>query len=46
MLPTGGDTATDALSIYSVDTIQYYKKDAPTVAIRFKVRNIVDGEEQ
>lgn len=43
-LPTGGDTEDDSLSIYSVDTIQYYKKDAATVAIRFKVRNIVDGE--
>ena len=43
-LPTGGDTEDDSLSIYSVDTIQYYKKDSAQVLVKFKVRNIVDGE--
>jgi len=44
-LPAGGDTDKDALSIYQVDNIQYYKKGTESVTIKFKVRNIVDGEE-
>lgn len=40
----GGDTPTDALAIYGIDSTQYYAKGAPTVTLKFKVRNIVDGE--
>ena len=44
-LPEGGGSETDALAIYSVDTVQYYAKDAEHIDVKFKVRNIVDGEE-
>lgn len=40
----GGDTPTDALAIYGIDSTQYYAKGAQTVTLKFKVRNIVDGE--
>lgn len=43
LLPTG-ESADDSLSIYGIDSTQYYKKDAPTVTVKFKVRNVVDGE--
>ena len=43
-LPAGGDTPSDALAIYGIDSTQYYPKDASTVTLKFKVRNIVDGE--
>lgn len=44
-LPTGGDTQNDALAIYSIDSTQYYTKGAEKIQLRFKVRNIVDGQE-
>ena len=44
-LPEGGDTPSDSLVIYSVDNTQYYKKGAQSVNIKFKVRNIIDGEQ-
>lgn len=40
-----GDTAGDALSVYSIDTNQYYSSGAENIILKFKVRNIVDGEE-
>ena len=43
-LPSGGDTPSDALAIYGIDSTQYYPKGANTVTLKFKVRNIVDGE--
>lgn len=44
-LPAGGDTASDALAIYSIDSTQYYTKGEETVELKFKVRNVVDGTE-
>lgn len=43
-LPEGGDTPSDALAIYSLDSTQYYAKGAERVTVKFKVRNIVEGE--
>ena len=43
-LPTGGDTQTDALAIFSVNATQYYRQDMETYPLKFKVRNVVDGE--
>lgn len=44
LLPVGGDTANDALAIFGIDSTQYYKKDSEQVVLKFKVRNIVEGE--
>lgn len=44
-LPSGGETASDALSIFDIDSTQYYKKNAGKVMLKFKVRNIVEGED-
>jgi hypothetical protein len=41
---TGGETKSDALAIYGIDATQYYTKGASTITLKFKVRNIVDGE--